>query len=304
MKLLAYTLNGQILGVDKTSWDDTDFIGFPFTACTDNAIIPSGYTDISSILNWGKFGEECGLNYVKVRNEIKKYLLNESFSDEEIAVLKRYNLYKYYRIYDQINDANVIISDHPPIDLDYDLMGFNKKRFFNKGELERVEYYENYTLSATTFSVKTVEEIRTYNRINQMLSSRVMSINWILSDDTTGFTKNTVKYYTPIEAIQAGETRRSNLISNLKITVIGILMQFSGASSIIAQQVGTPFLDKYSIDIAKYIQGYEQQLKDAIDADDEFNWLNLVIPNTGGITVRQYLISELTIDYTINNTHV
>lgn len=306
MKLLAYILNGEILGVEKTSWNDDEFTGITFSACTDTTTIPSNYSDISNIYNWGRFGEEAGLTYVEVRNEIKKHIPSDlsTLSVDEMNVLVHYNLYNYFKIYDRINNGDVIVGEHPPLDVDYDLLGYSKKRTFNKGELERVEYYENFVPSSNTYTVKVIEEICTYYRINQMLSRREMKINWMLDDGTTGYTRNTTKYYTLIEAIQAGETRRANLISDLKINVIGLLMQFSGASSVMAQQVGTPFLDTYSTEISKFIQGFEQQLKDSIATDTTFNWLNLVIPNTGGMTIRQYLISELTIDYTINNTYM
>lgn len=305
MKLLAYKLNGQILGVDKTSWEASEFRGITFSACTDNVVIPLDYADISGLVNWGKFGQDAGLSYVELRTQLQNYNDNpENLTYEEIEILNMYNLYDYFKIYDKINDPSVIIGQHPPVDIDYDLLGYNKKRTFNKGELERVEYYEKFNQTANTFTNKVVEEIRTYYRINQMLSRREMTINWLLSNNTTGYTKTTTKYYTMIEAIQAGETRRSNLISDLKIDVIGLIMMASGATSIQAQFAGTPFLSTYAIEISKYIQGFEQQLKDAIANDVLYSWMNLTIPNTGGITIRQYLIGELSIDYTINNINI
>lgn len=126
----------------------------------------------------------------------------------------------------------------------------------------------------------------------------------LLSDGSTGYTKNTTKYYTLPEAIDAGETRRSNVITNLKITVLGLIMAASGVTAISAQDLAVPFLNFYTLQVSKYIQGFEDDLKNSINNDTNFTWLNLVIPNTGGITIRQYLISELTIDYTINNINI
>lgn len=306
MKLLAFNLNGQTLGVNTLSWGDHEFNGIPFSACTDNAIIPSGYSDISSLINWGKFGESCGLTYIQVRNVIKNLIPSDinTLTQDEIDTLIRYNLYKYFKIYDRINSPTVIIDEHPPVDIDYDILGYNKKRTLNKGELEEVIYYENFNQTANTYTVKVVEEIRTYHRINQMLSRREMKINWLLEDGTTGFSKNTIKYYTLLEAIQAGETRRENVISDLKISVVGLIMAASGCSSVQAQLAGVPFLNTYTLEISKYVQGFEDELKASISEDSTYSWLNLPIPNTGGITIRQYLISELTIDYTINNVNI
>ncbi len=305
MKLLAYILSGETLGVDKTSWEEHEFIGIVFSACTNSTIIPSDYADISTWQNWAKFGQDTGMNYVQVRNEIKALLpADQSFlTEEEKARLVEYNLYKYFKIYDKIADGTTIISSHPPVDIDYDLLGYNKKRVFDKGELMHVIYYENFNQATNVYSGKVVEEIRDYYRINQMLSRREMIINWFLEDGTTGHSKNTVKYYTMLEAIQAGETRRANLISDLKITVIGLIIAASGTTAILAQNAGRPFLDTYAMEISKYVQGFEQQLKTAILVDTTFTWLNLPVPNTGGITVRQYLISELNIDYSINSIY-
>lgn len=301
MKLLAYILNNQILGVDKVTWDSNEFTGIPFSACTDNTIIPNNYADISSLYNWGNFGETLNLTYVEVRNEIKEYIPNNlnSLSNEEIEILKKYNLYKYFKIYDKIGDGETIISAHPPVDINYDILAYHKKRTFDKGELIKVEYFENFENGV--YDSKVVEELRTYYRVNNMLSRREMTINWMLDDGTTGYTKNTVKYYTLLEAIQAGETRRSNVISNLKISVIGLIAQIAQVSPIVAQQTGVPFLNTYAVEISKYIQGFDQILIDAITNDTTFDWLNLELAPS--YTVRQYLVSELTIDYTINNTN-
>lgn len=306
MKLLAYILNGEILGIEKTSWSQEEYNGVVFSASTDNAIIPSDYSDISTWQNWAKFGHDVGLKYVDIRHEIKKLLPNDlsQLTVGEIEVLVEYNLYKYFKIYDKIADGTTIVSSDPPVDIDYDLLGYNKKRTFDKGELMHVLYCENYDQLTNTFTGKVVEEIRTYYRINQMLSRREMTINWFLEDGSTGYTKNTVKYYTMLEAIQAGETRRANLISDLKISVIGLIVAASGVTGIEAQSAGRPFLDTYAIEISKFIQGFETQLIDAINNDALYNWMDLIVPNTGGITVRQYLISELSIDYTINNIYV
>src|SRR5579859_6865184 len=122
MKLLAYKLNGEIIGVEKTLWHDYEFSGITFSACTDTTLIPSNYVDISSIRNWGKFGEETGLNFVTIRNEIKKITPQDKSGlvADEIEILNRFCLRNYYKIYDSIGDGDVIKSDNPPIDVNYD----------------------------------------------------------------------------------------------------------------------------------------------------------------------------------------
>jgi hypothetical protein len=314
MKLLAYIMNGEILGVDKTSWHDFEFSGVTFSACTDTTIVPSDYADISSLFHWGKFGDDCGLNFVQIRNEIKKFIPSDlsTLTNEELNILDLFSLRNYYKIFDSIGDGDVIRSDNPPIDVNYDIMSFAKKRTFNQGELTKVEYYEKYIPTANTYQNKVVVENRTYYRINQLLNSRIINIAWLMDDCvTTGFTKTTYKNYTPLEAIQAGQARRENVIADLEINVIGLLMALGTGgtgtttlNSLQAQMNGAPFLSTYNAQLSKFVQGFEQDIKSAIAVDTIYPWLNLVIPNTGGITIRQYLIAGLTIDYTENNTYI
>jgi hypothetical protein len=306
MKLLAFILNGEILGVEKTHWEEHEFSGLPFSACTDNTSIPSNYSDISTWENWAKFGHDAGLTYVGVRNEIKTLLPTDlsSLTPNEIQILNDYNLYNYFSIYDYINDGSTIISSHPPVDIDYDIIGLHKKRTMVSGELIKVEYFGNYNNNTKVYSKKVVSEDRVYHKINQLLHRREMVIKWYLNDDSVGFEKNTTKYYSVTEGMNELDTRRANIISDLKINTVGLIMACSGVSSIIAQQIGKPMVSTYNLEMSKFVQGYEQELRTAIQNDNIYPWLNLSIPNTGGITIRQYLLSGLSVDYSINNINV
>ncbi len=69
MKLLAYIINGDIVGVDLEKWDDDLLSGNKPFICSES--VESGYVDISNIVNWSKFGINTGRDYKFVRNEIK-----------------------------------------------------------------------------------------------------------------------------------------------------------------------------------------------------------------------------------------
>lgn len=70
--LLAYTINGQTVGIDLPSWDTADLNGnIPFKLILSGATIPSGYTDVSSIINWNKLGCMVANDYLVCKNEIK-----------------------------------------------------------------------------------------------------------------------------------------------------------------------------------------------------------------------------------------
>lgn len=302
-KLLVYEINEQKPYIDITTWNVADLNGNrPFKVIMSGDTIPSGYTDISSITNWGNYGQN-ELNFFEVRSEIKT-LLPESLSaltTNELGVVSEYKLDSYYLIYDYV-DNNTYNLNNPssvPLLLDYDILGLHKKRTLVKGELVLVEYYGKY--NSGVYSDLVVREDRIYYRVNQMVSRREMEIKWYLNDSTVGTTKNNIKYYSVTEGMQELDTRRSNVISELKINTVGLIMVCSGITSLQAQAVDRPFLSTYTIEISKYLQGYEQELRNAITNDAIYSWLNLTIPNTGGYTIRMYLLDGIDVDYEINN---
>lgn len=304
--LLAYQINGQTVGIDIQSWNDIDLNGNnPFKYIYSGDTIPSGYINISSLLNWGIFGDSV-LNFNNTRMEMRN-LLPDSFTgltQQEIEVVQKYSLDDYCMIYDYIdysNYVNNINPNKPPMSLDYDIIGLHKKRYLVKGELVKVEYYGEYDHITKQYSKLVVSEDRVYYRENQMVSRREMTINWYDNDGSVCVTKNTTKYYSITESMQELDTRRANVISDLKINTVGLIMMCSGVTSIQAQAIGRPFMSTYSVEISSYLHGYEQELNNAIYNDTTFSWLNAVIPNSGGITIRMYLLNGLDIDYEINN---
>lgn len=315
MKLLAFILSGQTLGVDIESWNVTQLSGnIPFTIINDNDSIPSGYTDISSIENWSKFSSGIIDNfyYMSTRNEIQKLLSPEvatgntsGLTSSELAVVQEYNLDRYYILYDYFEKLpeNVDVKE-PPVDFNYDILGLHKKRIFNKGELYRVEYYADYDFTNERYDKLILHEDRVYHRINEMVYKRDMEIFWYLNNGLSGATKQTVKYYTQEESTVVGERRRRNIISSQKINIVGLIMQTSGVTLTEAQNLGFEFLSQYSSAIDVYIEGALQFLYDAILNDTNHLWLNNIIPNTGGMTIRNYIYSQVLLDYTINNTYI
>ena len=70
--LLAYQISGQTVGIDIDSWSDDDLNGNPaFKIILSGQTVPSGYTDIDSIVNWDKFGIQVANDYSVVKFEIK-----------------------------------------------------------------------------------------------------------------------------------------------------------------------------------------------------------------------------------------
>jgi len=87
MKLLAYTIQGQTIGIDIGVWDDAMLSGnTAFMAIADTGSTPTDYVDISSIVNWDAFGTNTTLTNVELRIEITK-LVTLDPTPEEIEIL-------------------------------------------------------------------------------------------------------------------------------------------------------------------------------------------------------------------------
>jgi hypothetical protein len=71
--LLAYTINGQTVGVDLPSWNSEDLNGNePFMSIISGDTIPTGYMDISSIIHWNQFGNIVSTDYLSIKSQIKE----------------------------------------------------------------------------------------------------------------------------------------------------------------------------------------------------------------------------------------
>ncbi|GIV43977.1 MAG: hypothetical protein KatS3mg035_1100 [Bacteroidia bacterium] len=152
-----------------------------------------------------------------------------------------------------------------PSHIDYDVLGFHKKRTFVKGELRSVEYYRNYTSSSNTYSDLVVSEFRTYVRDSiNLVIYRDMTCNWILSDNTTGLTLNFRKYYTPEESIKEGVDRRENLLAFAKTTLLDGLKGIYGEPA--NQHYAFDMLTSVKTQMEYFSQGYTQPLRDAVSA--------------------------------------
>jgi hypothetical protein len=75
MKLFAFNISGntnQKVGIDLLSWSDNQLYGNkPFIVSFDDEVNYTGYTDISSIENWNRFGLSYTTDYGSVKFAIK-----------------------------------------------------------------------------------------------------------------------------------------------------------------------------------------------------------------------------------------
>jgi hypothetical protein len=175
------------------------------------------------------------------------------------------NDYVYDPNYDDLKKFKINNSFENPSSLDYDIMGFNKKRTFISGELREVGYYRDYDYTAKTYSDLVVLETREYTRDTiGMAVSRFLTSTWYLNDGTTGLTTSYSKYYSPEEAIQEGIDRRTNMLSFAKTTLLSGLAQVYGEPA--NQTYAFDLLTSVKTQMEYFTQGYTQPLRDAVSA--------------------------------------
>ena len=93
--LLAYQISGQTIGIDIDSWDTTSLgNNTPFKIIISGQTIPTGYVDISSIINWNSFSLSIVNDYLVCKNSIKEIVIEKSWtgltSDERDLAIKYY----------------------------------------------------------------------------------------------------------------------------------------------------------------------------------------------------------------------
>jgi len=186
----------------------------------------------------------------------------------------------------------------PPFDYNYNILGLSKRRTFTKGQLEQIDYF-GYMDSGGTYQDLVLTEYREFFRRDRMVYMRKLRVNWYMDDGSVGAEKTTFKYYSAEESLKLGERRRRNVVSDMKISTIGLLEMISGMTRIEATMFGMEFLGMITNEITQYIEGVEDPLKNKIltCAEEGCEWLDSEIPNSGGITVRQYLYSNIDLDY-------
>lgn len=151
------------------------------------------------------------------------------------------------------NNFKINGTTETPVNLDYDIFGFHKKRTIVTGELVSVEYHRNF--DGTTHSDIVVKEQRTYTRNEMgMVMYRTMSIDWYFEDGSVGEVKNTTKFYSPQESIDEGMSRRSNMIADGKLYIL----------STVGLVNGQDFLISLTGEVNLFVNGATQPLRDAI----------------------------------------
>ncbi len=297
MKLYAYNINNQAVGVDLSSWSTDDLLGNKaFTVLADDAVADENYTNISSIENWNNF---CDNDKIKHHEIIK---LSDSIGYENLTTNQK-NIVDTFDPYVMIEEhllSRNIRANNPEL-VDYDILGLFKKQTFVKGDLVLVEYYLNYDDVNNVHSGLVIREERLYYRVDTRLRKREMSIYWYKSDGTVAFSKNTNKFYSVLDSGQYGIDRRRNIVEEVKIIVVYLIMMTEQLDRQAAEDLGTPMLAEINDYINFYMNNASNAVIQVVQNIATYPFLDNVIgpagTSGGYLTIRDYITDALYIDY-------
>jgi len=270
--LHAFGQSGATIGVDINPWDENILSGNPAFIISNNDNC-SGYTNISTIINYDIFGKLANLSHKEIKDEIKNlwsqnkvwsahtvgdqkilakhFIVDKSFRDK-VLTQKEQDDYNYFKIYDFIafdvkNRFGYLNSKITPKSLDYKkdvTQRFHPEYNFNdNGSLSGVNYYEQ--LDVVTVSGVTVQNFSNpiikytadyFLNSDNYVTHRIINRSWAMADDTwSSDIKTTIKKYDSKTARDEGVRRRKNLINNLLIDTVGLIYMTSSGLTTISQ---------------------------------------------------------------------
>ena len=176
----------------------------------------------------------------------------------------------------------------PPTDIDYGIVPsprLEKKLTFLHGELIKVEYYGNYNEVTDEFEKPVIVEETVYVRdAKKYAKERTTTISWYLNDGSLhSVTKERKKHYRgKAEKIAESKRRRGNIITDLISRSI---------DSPIEDDIITTFKALADQEEAFILTG-SSDLSTAITNSTDA-WLDLDIPDFPGVTMRMFVLDEL-----------
>lgn len=222
------------------------------------------------------------------------------------------NLIKYYKIFDFIPHKGLWNTSEVPLDLDF-RTSLNKmlhrKSTLVKGECVTEEYYENCTVNAQgvlSYSNLIVSEHHAFTR--DALGFPVKRDSHLHFYDRNGVesaeSKTWAKFYSNLEKIQEGKTRRGNLVDALQMPCVGLIsIAMTGSPNPTTAVIleGRRFLFDYKKEFDAFVDESNRDIVQCFSNPDhsryasasKYSWINSMTPY--GVTIRQFLIGELTI---------
>lgn len=219
----------------------------------------------------------------------------------------------HYKIYEFLGDSPNLgeLADNPwrfPYDIDFTIMLPKKleKKTLPKvqGKPTSVEYYEKYDPVTGIYEniIARIDFELSYDPLG-FITERKELLRFYRSDNSvsTEF-KNIGRAFDPIYdaeyRIKEGVLRRQSIVDNLQLPILGVLQAvYSTIPLTEVVEMGRDFLDRYEREFDLFIKASKKDIITEItNATDP--WLDVPFPPAGpGVTVRMYIISELSISY-------
>lgn len=210
----------------------------------------------------------------------------------------------YVKIYRYTPDILNQDFTKPPKGTDYGGTNLTRRLFrqrnFVKGELQSIEFCAGYAgqgLSGPIFNDAVVRENHVYARdANGFPISRTVTITWLKEDGSDHpDTKVYTKFYSKLEAIREGKVRRKNLMDQLQIDVLGLIMMTETALTYDQQlALAQAFANANVMGMQAYVELNDKAFFiGSIQADTTTDWLDNLVPNGGGATIRDFALAAL-----------
>lgn len=195
----------------------------------------------------------------------------------------------------------------PPVDVDYVsglMIKLHRKATLVKGECVKEEFYANYDGEMYSNLIVKEESVFTRDALGFPIFKDV-TISWANEDDAFHKTTKTWrKYYSSLEKISEGKIRRGNLFNSLQMPMIGLISLAMLETNVPSPEVileGRKFLAAYKNQFETFIADSNKEIILCLDQADHPNyidsevwpWIDYTTPY--GITIRQFLLSELSI---------
>lgn len=167
-----------------------------------------------------------------------------------------------------------------------------------KGEVQTVNWWAEASVNpdgSMAYDDLIVREAFTYTRDpNGFALYRDSTLTWICEDETDHPDVKTLekKFYPPLERIQERKTRRTNIIDDLKLTLLAWVAISTPCDFVTALGLGQTFFTSLQSEIAAYIELSNDVLAIAITNDSTTTWLDNQIQ---GVTIRALVLDAIDI---------
>lgn len=196
--------------------------------------------------------------------------------------------------------------EESPSGLNYktlDHIKLHPKLTFVKGELLLAEYFAEVSLEldgSKTYSdpILKVDFIYQRDPTTGLIFRQERVLSWYFENDALSEdTKVVEKFYDPKQAIEEGKRRRTNVLDDIALKVIGLVAATEGISQDAAIDLGSQFQQDYLMELDSYVKSpREKKFEDRLTAETAYSWLNndiSALTGVPGLTVRLYLLNEL-----------